>query len=240
MAPLMSEQRCPRCWPACAPSTTRAYPARFLSSGIAYAFHPHRDTWYSAPQCQLNWWIPIYPVHPDNAMGFYPRHFEEAVLNSSSTYNYYEWNTNNRATAAQNIKTDTRIQPKAQVPIDKVNLRYLPPAGGIIIFSGAQLHETVENSTGVARYSIDFRSVNIDDARAKQGAPNLDASCTGTTMRDFLRAIDLAIRLGVGDPRGRVGGIIGVLVGEDAVGGDIHYEDGPVVHMQIERRPRRH
>ena len=23
----------------------------FLSTGISYAFHPHRDTWYSAPQC---------------------------------------------------------------------------------------------------------------------------------------------------------------------------------------------
>jgi hypothetical protein len=25
----------------------------YLTSGIAYAWHPHRDTWYSAPQCQL-------------------------------------------------------------------------------------------------------------------------------------------------------------------------------------------
>ena len=23
----------------------------YLTTGIAYAFHPHRDTWYSAPQC---------------------------------------------------------------------------------------------------------------------------------------------------------------------------------------------
>ena len=30
----------------------------YLTSGIAYAFHPHRDTWYSAPLCQLNWWFP--------------------------------------------------------------------------------------------------------------------------------------------------------------------------------------
>jgi len=30
----------------------------YLTTGIAYAFHPHRDTWYSAPLCQLNWWIP--------------------------------------------------------------------------------------------------------------------------------------------------------------------------------------
>ena len=37
------------------PRMRSAYPADFLSSGIAYAFHPHRDTWYSAPMCQLNW-----------------------------------------------------------------------------------------------------------------------------------------------------------------------------------------
>src|SRR5687767_3299838 len=31
----------------------------YLTTGIAYAWHPHRDTWYSAPHCQINWWIPI-------------------------------------------------------------------------------------------------------------------------------------------------------------------------------------
>ena len=81
-----------------------AYPSHFLTSGIAYAFHPHRDTWYSAPMCQLNWWLPIYPIEPDNAMGFYPRYFSEAIANSSQTYNYYEWNANNRASAAQHVK----------------------------------------------------------------------------------------------------------------------------------------
>ncbi len=174
------------------PRMRSAYPSHFLSSGIAYAFHPHRDTWYSAPQCQLNWWIPIYPVLADNAMGFYPRHFSEGVANSSDTYNYYEWNTNNRASAAQNVKSDTRVQPKPLGPIDPVRLRYLPPPGGIIVFSGAQLHETVENITDTARYSIDFRTVNIDDASSGRGAPNIDSNCTGTTMRDYLRATDLA------------------------------------------------
>ena len=57
------------------PRMRSAYPSDFLTSGIAYAFHPHRDTWYSAPMCQLNWWMPIYPLHPDNAMAFYPRYF---------------------------------------------------------------------------------------------------------------------------------------------------------------------
>ena len=94
------------------PRMRSAYPSHFLTSGIAYAFHPHRDTWYSAPMCQLNWWLPIYPIEPDNSMGFYPRYFSEAIANSSQTYNYYEWNANNRASAAQHVKSDTRVQPR--------------------------------------------------------------------------------------------------------------------------------
>ena len=174
------------------PRMRSAYPSHFLSSGIAYAFHPHRDTWYSAPMCQLNWWLPIYPIEPNNALGFYPRYFEEPVENNSEIYNYYEWNTKHRATAAQHVKSDTREQPKPQQELEPVTVRFLPPPGGIIIFSGAQLHETVPNKTNVARYSIDFRTVHYHDVVARRGAPNIDSRSTGTTMRDYLRASDLA------------------------------------------------
>jgi hypothetical protein len=174
------------------PRLRSAYPSSFLSSGIAYAFHPHRDTWYSAPSCQLNWWMPIYPIEPNNSMGFYPRYFREPVKNNSEVYNYYEWNTKNRASAAQHVKSDTREQPKPQQALEPTTVRYLPPPGGIILFSGAQLHETVANTTDVARYSIDFRTVHLDDVVSRRGAPNVDSRCTGTTMRDYLRATDLA------------------------------------------------
>lgn len=174
------------------PRLRTAYPSSFLSSGIAYAFHPHRDTWYSAPMCQLNWWLPIFPLEPGNSMGFYPRYFSEAVKNNSEVYNYYEWNKKSRATAAQHVKSDTREQPKAQQKLDPVTVRYLPPPGGVILFSGAQLHETVPNDTEVARYSIDFRTVHYDDVIARRGAPNVDSRSTGTTMRDYLRASDLS------------------------------------------------
>jgi hypothetical protein len=174
------------------PRLRSAYPSHFLSAGIAYAFHPHRDTWYSAPMCQLNWWLPIYPLDPDNAMGFYPRYFAEPVKNNSEIYNYYEWNAKNRATAAQHVKTDTREQPKPQEKLEPVTVRYLPPPGGIIAFSAAQLHETVPNTTNVARYSIDFRTVHVDDVLARRGARNIDSRSTGTTMHDYLRATDLS------------------------------------------------
>ena len=53
------------------------------------------------------------------------------------------------------------------------------------------MHETVPNTTDLARYSIDFRTVHLDDVVAGRGAPNIDSRCTGTTMRDYLRATDL-------------------------------------------------
>lgn len=173
------------------PRLRSAYPSDFLSSGIAYAFHPHRDTWYSAPMCQLNWWLPVYPIESGNAMGFYPSYFSEPVANNSEIYNYYEWNAKNRAAAAQHVKKDTREQPRPQQELEPITARYLPPPGGIIVFSGAQLHETVPNTTGHARYSIDFRTVHAEDVRERRGASNVDTRSTGTTMRDYLRASDL-------------------------------------------------
>lgn len=165
----------------------------YLTSGIAYAFHPHRDTWYSAPSCQLNWWFPIYDIESENAMAFHPRYWSQPVKNGSSGYNYYEWNKESRKNAAQHIKTDTRKQPHAEEPLElEPQLRLVSKVGGIIIFSGAQMHSTVPNTSGRTRFSIDFRTVHIDDIVALRGAPNIDSACTGTTLRDFLRATDFS------------------------------------------------
>ena len=124
-------------------------------------------------------------------MAFYPDYFDRPVKNNSEIYNYYEWNSNSRATAAKHVKSDTREQPKPQEKIAPPAVCYLPPSSGVILFSGAQLHETVPNTTDMARYSIDFRTVHFDDVVEHRGAANIDSRCTGTTMRDYLRASDL-------------------------------------------------
>jgi hypothetical protein len=173
------------------PRLRTAFPSDYLSSGIAYAFHPHRDTWYSAPFSQINWWMPVYEVCPDNIMAFHGRYWKEAVANSSNTYNYYEWNRKNRQDAAQHVKADTRVQPRAQVPVEQdPQLRVVASVGGAMLFSAAHLHSTVPNTCGVTRYSIDFRTVHLDDVWNKCGAPNVDSASTGTTMRDYLRGTD--------------------------------------------------
>ena len=173
------------------PRLRTAFPSDYLSSGIAYAFQPHRDTWYSAPFSQINWWMPIYDVCPDNVMAFHPRYWGEALPNSSNTYNYYEWNRTSRQNAAQHVKQDTRVQPRPQVPLEPdPQFRIVANTGGIMLFSAAQLHSTVPNISGLTRYSIDFRTVHLDDVWNKCGAPNVDSACTGTTLRDYIRATD--------------------------------------------------
>ncbi len=165
----------------------------YLTSGIAYAFHPHRDTWYSAPMCQINWWMPIYPIVAENAMAFHPRYWSKAVRNGSAGYNYDEWNRTSRHNASQFVKQDTRVQPKPEEPMElDPQIRVIAPPGGILLFSAAQMHSSVPNNSGRTRFSIDFRTVNIDDVAARRGAPNVDSACTGTTMGDYLRGSDLA------------------------------------------------
>src|ERR1700678_1168246 len=90
----------------------------YLTSGVGYAHHPHRDTWYSAPMCQLNWWMPIYDIETEMSMAFHPGYWDKTIKNGSNEFNYYEWNAVGRKGAAQHVKSDTRKQPKPEEPLE--------------------------------------------------------------------------------------------------------------------------
>jgi hypothetical protein len=166
----------------------------YLTKGIAYAWHPHRDTWTAALPCQINWWIPAYELRSDNAMTFFPKYWDRPIKNTSSGYNYYKWNNEHRGKhVTQYIKEDPRPLPKASEPLDlQPELRVICPVGGVMLFSGAHLHASVPNTSGVTRFSFDFRTVDVDDIASKRGAPNIDSQCEGHMLRDYLRATDLA------------------------------------------------
>jgi hypothetical protein len=175
------------------PRLRTAFPGDYLKSGVAYAFHPHRDTWYSAPFCQINWWMPVFDLSSENCMAIHPRYWATPVKNGSSQYNYHKWNLESRHNAAQHIKTDTRVQPRPEEPVElDPQIRLVCKVGGAYLFSAGQLHSTVPNTTNVTRYSIDFRTVHLDDVMGRTGAPNVDSACTGTTMGDYLRGTDLS------------------------------------------------
>ncbi len=163
----------------------------YLNSGLAYAFKPHRDTWYSPPMCQLNWWLPVYDIEADNGMAFYPHYWNRAIRNSSNEFNYQIWNETGRKQAHHQGKEDTRVQSEALEELElNPELRLVTEPGGMIVFSAAHLHGTVPNTTQRTRISIDFRTVHLDELETDTGAPNLDSHCTGTTIRDYLRGTD--------------------------------------------------
>jgi hypothetical protein len=165
----------------------------FLTTGIAYAWHPHRDTWYSAPFSQINWWIPVFPVTDTNAMAFHLEYFDRAVANDSAVYNYYVWNAEHRRAAASQIGVESRPLPRPREEIDmSTRVVPVPPVGGMTVFSGQHLHSSVPNTSGVTRFSIDFRTVHIGDVRDGRSARNVDASCTGSSIRDFVCASDFS------------------------------------------------
>ncbi len=163
----------------------------YLTAGVGYAYKPHRDVWYAAPMCQLNWWFPLVDIGPANSLALHPQYWDNPVPNSSDGFDPYVWNATGRKDAAKFIHADNRNHPAPSEPISLDHqTRVVGPASSMLIFSAAQLHSTVPNTSGKTRYSVDFRTVSLDDLASGRGAANIDNRSTGTTLRDYLRASD--------------------------------------------------
>lgn len=171
------------------PKPRTSFPVGHLTTGVAFAFPWHRDVWYSAPAQQINWWLPVFPVRDDNAMSFDLQSFDREVPNSSDTFDYYRNNASRLTTASQVIR-EQQARPGALNHRPSQELVLLPAPGEVLLFSGAQLHASIPNTSGRARFSVDFRTVDAIDLTAGRGAPLVDVHCTGTAIRDFLNVAD--------------------------------------------------
>ena len=171
------------------PKPRTSFPLGHLNTGVAFAFPWHRDTWYSAPAQQINWWLPVFPVRDDNAMGFDLASFDQAVPNTSGGFDYYE-NNASRLTTATGVTREVQSRPGAIDHKPAQELVILPAPGEVLLFSGNQLHASTPNTSGRARFSVDFRIVNVPDLLAGRGSPLVDAYCTGTAIRDFINVAD--------------------------------------------------
>ncbi len=171
------------------PKPRTSFPVGHLTTGVAFAFPWHRDAWYSAPAQQVNWWLPIFAARPDNSMSFDLSSFDQPVPNTSGTFDYYQ-NNAVRLTTATQVGKEHQSRPGAvdHKPVQEVVA--LPAPGAVLLFSGAQLHTSIPNTSGRARYSIDFRTVDVRDLVAGRGAPLVDVQCTGTSIRDFHSVVD--------------------------------------------------
>ena len=171
------------------PKPRTSFPVGHLTTGVAYAFPWHRDVWYSAPAQQINWWLPVFAAREDNSMSFDLPSFGRRVANSSGSFDYYE-NNARRLTAATSVTKEQQARPGAADHEPVHELVVLPAPGAVLLFSGAQLHTSIPNTSGRARYSIDFRTVDARDLKAGRGAPLVDVQCIGTAIRDFRNVAD--------------------------------------------------
>ena len=137
----------------------------------------------------LNWWLPIFAAREDNSMSFDLQNFDRAVPNTSDTFDYYKNNALRLTTSAQ-VTRERQPRPGAVDHKPLHDLVVLPAPGAVLLFSGAQLHTSIPNTSGRARYSVDFRTVDARDLLADRGAPLVDVHCTGTAIRDFHNVAD--------------------------------------------------
>ncbi|WP_090535106.1 hypothetical protein [Paraburkholderia sartisoli] len=150
----------------------------YLHAGVSYAYKLHRDTWYGSVQCQLNTWMPVYGVTPEQTMLINPEYFSLPVKNSSVDWQLTEWINNERWKASQALTEETRVHP---IPLEDVpsanELRIGLNGGEMMMFSGAHLHGTVPNRTEETRFSVDFRLMHLEDLKSGRGANNVDNGC---------------------------------------------------------------
>lgn len=175
-----------------APSLGATTGMGFVAHGIGVLQHPHRDTWYAASPCQLNWCVPLYDLDASKSFAFHPMYWDTPVYNSSSDFDYDQWFEASHA-AEGTIFVQPFEQPRPLGPIELTpEIRISCPAGGVVISSAAQLCSAVPNEALKVNFSLHFTSVSEVDLISGDGPPNLDAFPRGTSLSTFVRCSDLS------------------------------------------------
>ncbi len=163
------------------PSDPRYSRGRF-SSTLA----THRDTWANNVMQQLNWWTPLAPITAGRTLAIFPSYFSVPVANTSATWSLELLRSNRKL----NVPYDQLPVLAIHDTVDLDNLeRDLTPIvidpGDVLIFSGAHLHKSVLNQTGVTRFSSEVRTVDFGDVKAAVGAKNIDGNSKDYNLQWF-------------------------------------------------------
>jgi hypothetical protein len=162
----------------------------FENPKAAPVYFAHRDTWYARSQAEITWWIPLHDVTEDETFEFYPDWFARPVSNSSAAFDYEAWTRHGTALRIgwQNPShSSVHSYPGSVADFDPGRvLSIAARRAEVLVFAGAHFHRTRKNCTGRTRFSIDFRTVDLDDHQQGRGAPNVDNRSTGSALRDCI------------------------------------------------------
>ena len=177
---------------ACDPARLRVISHKgYENPAAAPIYYAHRDTWYAHSQAEITWWVPLHDVTPEETFVFYPDWFDRPVLNNSEAFDHDAWTKHGAALRIGWQNPDhgqTQTYPGQVGTFDPGReVGFAAAAGDLVVFAGAQFHQTRKNGTGRTRFSLDFRTVDRDDHAAGTGAPNADNRSTGCSVTDYVR-----------------------------------------------------
>jgi hypothetical protein len=143
----------------------------------------HRDTWSSNVLQQTNWWTTIYPLTAERTLALYPAYWSRPIENTSA-----EWDLDAIRARRRSGEPDEElpIVPEPIEPVDTSSeLRIVIEPGDLLCFSGAHLHASVPNVSGRTRFSVELRTVHLDDISHGRQAPDLDGHAPRVPLEWF-------------------------------------------------------
>ncbi len=133
------------------------------AKGLLKPVKPHRDTWASNFQHQINWWIPLHDLSKQNSIFFIPKYFTKKVVNNSKEWRF-------------DLFKKGFINSSTPVSIQKFNLIYYKTKkinfGEAFCFSGNHLHGG--NLGSLRRLNIETRTLCKSDLKKFDLPKNVD------------------------------------------------------------------
>ena len=131
--------------------------------GLLKPVKPHRDTWASNFQHQINWWIPLHDLSNTNSIFFIPKYFTKKVKNNSK-----EWNFELFKKGYINSSTPVSIQNFNLVDYKTKKINF----GNAFCFSGNHIHGS--NLGNFRRLNIETRTLCKKDVMKFDLPKNVD------------------------------------------------------------------
>ena len=133
------------------------------AKGLLRPVKPHRDTWASNFQHQINWWIPLHDLSKQNSIFFIPKYFTKKVKNNSKDWSFELFKQGH-------IKSSTPVSLQNFSPVDyktkKLNL------GDAFCFSGNHIHGSKLGS--FRRLNLETRTLCKKDLKRFHIPKNVD------------------------------------------------------------------
>lgn len=134
----------------------------------------HRDTWGSNIHCQQNWWAPIFNLTEERTIAFYPDYWHKPIANTTSSWSFEKLKAS-RETVLPERSISYPMAPNVTEKVDETNMiKVLLQPGDVLNFSSAHLHASVPNTSNATRYSVEMRTINLNDLHSGLQASNLD------------------------------------------------------------------